>query len=96
MCLWKSCFANANRFSFSIPPFFLLFLGNYALKASYYSEDCISLLPDDILVSILSCLSLKEAVLSSCLSRRWWYLWTGITGLDFAADDELNKIVVDS
>lgn len=64
-------------------------------KASRYSEDGISSLPDDILVSILSRLSLKEAGLTSCLSRRWRHLWTGITGLDFDADEELNKIAAE-
>ncbi|KAL3523991.1 hypothetical protein ACH5RR_016825 [Cinchona calisaya] len=64
-------------------------------KVSCYNEDCISSLPDDIIVSILSRLSLKEAGLTSCLSRRWRYLWTNITGLDFDADDKLNKIAAE-
>ncbi|XP_027167858.1 F-box/LRR-repeat protein At3g03360-like [Coffea eugenioides] len=46
-------------------------------------EDQISQLPDDILASILSWLTLKEAILTSLLSTRWRYLWTHITRLDF-------------
>ncbi|KAL3521222.1 hypothetical protein ACH5RR_019371 [Cinchona calisaya] len=61
-------------------------------KVSCYNEDFISSLPDDILVSILSRLSLKEAGLTSRLSRRWRYLWTSIAGLDFDADDKLSEI----
>lgn len=32
-------------------------------------------LPDEILIVILSCLNLKEAVRTSIISRRWRYLW---------------------
>ncbi|EYU19995.1 hypothetical protein MIMGU_mgv1a027146mg, partial [Erythranthe guttata] len=52
----------------------------------------ISLLPDDILVSILSRLTLKEAAVTSNLSRRWRYLWTNVTGLDFDANETLDSI----
>lgn len=37
-------------------------------------------LPDEIVVVILSCLTLKEAVKTSLVSRRWRYLWRFTTG----------------
>jgi hypothetical protein len=46
-------------------------------------KDCISELPDEILVCILSRLTLKEALVTSVLSRRWQYLWASIYTLDF-------------
>ncbi|PON37132.1 F-box domain containing protein [Parasponia andersonii] len=47
-------------------------------------DDEISKLPDEILVSILSCLSLRDAARTSVLSRRWENLWTLISRrLDF-------------
>ncbi|KAK6135841.1 hypothetical protein DH2020_030407 [Rehmannia glutinosa] len=55
----------------------------------------LSLLPDDILVSILSRLTLKEATVTSKLSRRWRYLWTQVAGLDFDANDTLDRIAAD-
>ncbi|XP_021867568.2 putative F-box protein At3g58860 [Spinacia oleracea] len=46
--------------------------------------DRLSELPDDIIVSVLSRLKLKEATRTSVLSRRWRSLWTFTTGaLDF-------------
>ncbi|KAL1532082.1 F-box/LRR-repeat protein-like protein [Salvia divinorum] len=40
-----------------------------------YTDDRISMLPDEILVLILSSLSLKEAMATSLLSSRWKNLW---------------------
>lgn len=45
--------------------------------------DRISELPDGILVSILSCLLLKEAAATSALSRRWRDLWASTVSLNF-------------
>ncbi|PQQ14903.1 hypothetical protein Pyn_39601 [Prunus yedoensis var. nudiflora] len=47
------------------------------------SIDRISHLPDEILVSILSLLSLKEAAITSILSKRWQLLWASIDTLNF-------------
>ncbi|PRQ47943.1 putative F-box domain, leucine-rich repeat domain, L domain-containing protein [Rosa chinensis] len=52
--------------------------------------DRISGLPDEILVSILSLLPLKEAQATSILSRRWQYVWAYCTTLNF--DDEKNLV----
>nr|XP_043610226.1 FBD-associated F-box protein At5g22730-like [Erigeron canadensis] len=64
---------------------------NYGFK----SNDFISRMPDDILVSILSRLSLKEAVTTSNLSTRWRYLWCQMYSLDFDANETLDKIALD-
>ncbi|PIN21603.1 hypothetical protein CDL12_05682 [Handroanthus impetiginosus] len=50
--------------------------------------DRLSELPDEILVSILSLLSLKEAAKTSIPSRRWRYLWTFFIGNMVFNDDE--------
>ncbi|GMI65528.1 hypothetical protein HRI_000222100 [Hibiscus trionum] len=55
------------------------------------SEDKITTFPDDILLSILSLLTFKEAVATSILSRRWRYLWTSLPSLHFRYEDVVQR-----
>lgn len=52
-------------------------------------NDSIDQLTDDILVEIISHLTIKEAVRTSILSTRWKYLWTLINVLNFDAPRKL-------
>ncbi|CAI9774911.1 unnamed protein product [Fraxinus pennsylvanica] len=63
-----------------------------ATREEYNSEGYISSLPDDILVSIISRLPLKEAAITSNVSKTWRYLWTNLATLDFNANDTLDRI----
>ncbi|CAJ2672333.1 unnamed protein product [Trifolium pratense] len=54
--------------------------------------DTISSLPDAILSRILSLLSIKEAVATSILSKRWIHLWHFVDSIDFPDIIELNSI----
>uniref|UniRef100_A0A5B7A2E0 F-box domain-containing protein n=2 Tax=Davidia involucrata TaxID=16924 RepID=A0A5B7A2E0_DAVIN len=54
--------------------------------------DRISQLPDGVLASILSRLSMREAAATSVMSRRWKNLWTFITRLDFDASKTLYEL----
>ncbi|KAL9153582.1 hypothetical protein ABFS82_10G059100 [Erythranthe guttata] len=59
-------------------------------KAGYLGgkdDDRLSKLPDDILVDIMSRMSLKEAARTSVLSSRWKHLWKYIPFLKFDADN---------
>ncbi|XP_057479251.1 F-box/LRR-repeat protein At3g58900-like [Actinidia eriantha] len=50
-------------------------------------EDHISTLPDDVLSSILSLLSIRDAVKTSILSRRWRYLCATLPDINFVVDE---------
>ncbi|RXI07755.1 hypothetical protein DVH24_009786 [Malus domestica] len=51
------------------------------------SVDRISELPHEIIVSILSLMSLKEAAATSILSRRWRYVWASTMTLVFDSSE---------
>ncbi|BFG28601.1 hypothetical protein CerSpe_148750 [Prunus speciosa] len=56
----------------------------------YYKDECnladrIREFPDEILINILSLLTLKEAASTSILSRQWQYLWAFTMTLNFDA-----------
>lgn len=53
--------------------------------------DRISELPEDILLTVLFQLEMKEAAKTSILSKRWRYIWTYWTDLDF----DIIKIIPD-
>lgn len=57
--------------------------------------DRISKLPDDILISILSRLTIEEAARASVLSYRWRYLWRFFTGsLDFIDPYKIRRLAI--
>ncbi|KAL6288953.1 hypothetical protein ACE6H2_006463 [Prunus campanulata] len=58
---------------------------------NFVLADRISELPDEILVSILSLLSLKEAATTSILSKRWQHLWASTMTLNFDAKLDLGS-----
>ncbi|KDO63979.1 hypothetical protein CISIN_1g036671mg, partial [Citrus sinensis] len=61
----------------------------YQGRKENYMDDSISELPNEILINVLSRLTMKEAVLASVLSITWRYLWKFFSGcLDF--DDPLT------
>ena len=47
--------------------------------------DWISTLPDDILIKILSLVTVSDAAMTSCLSTRWRHLWKNVDHLIFDA-----------
>ncbi|KAM5572450.1 F-box/LRR-repeat protein [Rosa sericea] len=54
--------------------------------------DRISGMPDEILVSILSFLPLKEAQATCVLSRRWHYVWASLMTLNFDTKKRLSTL----
>lgn len=52
-------------------------------------EDRLSQLPDQVLVSILSKLTIRETILTSSLPSQWQYLWMHVTRLRF----DLSKFI---
>ncbi|KVI09941.1 FBD-like protein, partial [Cynara cardunculus var. scolymus] len=58
------------------------------------SNDFLSRLPDEVLVSILSSLPIKDAAVTSQLSRRWRYLWCQAVRLDFEDNRRLDNNIV--
>ncbi|XP_024200141.1 F-box/LRR-repeat protein At3g03360 [Rosa chinensis] len=55
--------------------------------------DRISVLPDEILVSILSLLPLKEAQATSVLSKRWRRVWASIITLNFDCAPTISSFI---
>ncbi|KAH9605446.1 hypothetical protein KSS87_000918 [Heliosperma pusillum] len=53
------------------------------ISSSQAAKDRISELPDNILHECLSLLEMKNAAQTSILGRRWRYMWTHWTNLDF-------------
>ncbi|XP_008236184.1 PREDICTED: putative FBD-associated F-box protein At5g56700 isoform X1 [Prunus mume] len=64
---------------------------NEGKKGVYNLLDRISAMPDEILVSILSLLPLKEATATSILSRRWQYVWMSTMVLNFDANFDVGS-----
>ncbi|CAN0892139.1 Putative F-box protein At3g58860 [Linum grandiflorum] len=54
--------------------------------------DLISELPDELVINILSRLTVAEAISTSVLSSRWIDLWKSVSVLDFDASEELLAI----
>ncbi|KAM0941649.1 putative F-box domain, FBD domain, leucine-rich repeat domain superfamily [Dioscorea sansibarensis] len=46
-------------------------------------DRCISKLPDNLLLRILSLLQMKDQVRTGCLSTRWKNLWKSVSNIDF-------------
>ncbi|KAM0004080.1 putative F-box domain, leucine-rich repeat domain superfamily, F-box-like domain superfamily [Helianthus debilis subsp. tardiflorus] len=49
--------------------------------------DRLSVLPDDLILKILSFVGLKDAIQTSVLSSRWRFIWTSVPRLSFSSDD---------
>ncbi|KAM0856137.1 hypothetical protein ACQ4PT_049327 [Festuca glaucescens] len=56
------------------------------------SEDCLSALPDDVLLHILGDLCASAAARTSVLSRRWRRLWALLPDLDFFLDANPDSV----
>lgn len=59
-------------------------LSNFILPTmSFLLQNCdwISTLPDDILIKILSLLTISDAAMTGCVSTRWRHLWKNVDSL---------------
>ncbi|KAM0916736.1 hypothetical protein ACQ4PT_010065 [Festuca glaucescens] len=56
------------------------------------SEDCLSALPDDVLLHLLRDLSTTTAARTSVLSRRWRRLWALLPDLYFVLDANPDSV----
>lgn len=56
--------------------------------------DRVSDLPDEILVSILSLLTMREAVATCILSRRWRNMWTRSRSLKFDVSNRAKTMSI--
>ncbi|KAL8546254.1 hypothetical protein ACS0TY_006104 [Phlomoides rotata] len=79
MNLWNSSIDVKRRRSATVDMF------DAFVRDQHTSTDLISMLPNELLVHVLSLLTLKESTDTSLLSRRWRYLWTLMPKLDFDA-----------
>ncbi|CAA0806852.1 Putative F-box protein [Striga hermonthica] len=68
---------------------------NKCVEIYNHGDDFISVLPDDILLVILSSLPLKESGRTSVLSSRWRYLWSYTSYLYFDDHSTMEKIAQD-
>ncbi|KAJ0705231.1 putative F-box domain, leucine-rich repeat domain superfamily, F-box-like domain superfamily [Helianthus annuus] len=60
----------------------------------YNPDDVVSRMPDDILITILSYLTVKEAAVTSHLSKRWRHLWRRTVHLDFEDNERKEQILL--
>ncbi|XP_071710731.1 putative FBD-associated F-box protein At1g61330 [Rutidosis leptorrhynchoides] len=56
------------------------------------SNDFISQMPDEVLVTILSLLTIKEAATTSILSTRWRLMWRGLIKLNFHGNQTFDVL----
>ncbi|CAG7900057.1 unnamed protein product [Brassica rapa] len=54
-------------------------------------EDRISALPEELLVTILLLVPIKEAVATMILSKRWRYIWMMLPSLDYNETNDVNQ-----
>jgi hypothetical protein len=64
------------------------------VKAMEEEVDRISILPNDILVHILSSLPTNQAFVTSILSKRWKNLWCLVPALEFVGTKSVTKYLV--
>lgn len=58
-------------------------------------NDRFSMLPDEILILIMSKLPIKEAGRTSVVSRRWKYIWHCLPVLFFEANSAGRETIID-